>query len=207
MGKWKRTEAYRKRAREAGYRSRAAYKLLEIEEQFSIFKHAKRIVDFCSAPGSWLQVIKECCKTPDCSIVGIDINYIKPLSGVHLIQSSIDDPRLKSQILELIQKPANLVLSDCSPKLTGKKTIDRERQIWQAKMSLQLALQLLEKNGHFVTKVFQSGEFRDFITHVKQHFSFVKTFKPKSSFQRSSEMYLIAKHFQGKQNPISQDAL
>jgi len=207
MAKWKKDEAYRKRAREAGYRSRAAFKLLEIEEQFSIFKHAKRIVDFCSAPGSWLQVIKECCKIPDCSIVGIDINYIQPLSGVHLIRSSIDDPKLKSQILELLQKPANLVLSDCSPKLTGSKAVDKERQLWQAKMSLHLALQLLEKDGHFVTKIFQSGEFRDFITHVKQYFNVVKTFKPNSSFQRSPEMYVIAKYFQGEVNLINQDAL
>jgi 23S rRNA (uridine2552-2'-O)-methyltransferase len=207
MGKWKKDEAYRKRARKAGYRSRAAFKLLEIEQKFSIFKHTKRIVDFCSAPGSWLQVIREYCNTPDCSIIGIDTNYVRPLSGVHLIRSSIENPTLKAQIFDLLQKPANLVLSDCSPKLTGNKAVDRERQLWQAKTSLQLAIQLLEKDGHFVTKVFQSSELREFITSVQNYFDFVKTFKPKSSFQRSPEMYLIAKHFQGQLNPINQDAL
>ncbi|MFW9830456.1 MAG: SAM-dependent methyltransferase [Candidatus Thorarchaeota archaeon] len=204
MSKWKKSEVFRKKAREAGYRSRAAFKLKEIDDRFQIFKHATRIVDLCSAPGSWLQIIRERCDFEEARIVGIDIAYIKPIQGVKIFQKSIEDPLVVSDILEFFGQPAQLVLSDCSPKLTGNKLVDRERQLWQAKLSLQLALQLLGKTGHFITKFFQSGEFQVFITEVKKHFNSVKTFKPTSSFKRSPEMYLIAKGFRGVMRQANQ---
>ncbi len=198
MAKWSKDELFRKQARKVGYRSRAAFKLLEINQRFKILKYAKRIVDLCCAPGSWLQVIKELCETHDSRIVGIDMEYVKPIPGVNIIRSTIEDPELISSVMALLEKPAHLVLSDCSPKLTGNKNLDRERQLEQAKLSFTLACQLLAKNGHFVTKVFQKEELRDFIAEVKQYFKSVKTFKPSSSFKRSPEMYLIAKGFLGE---------
>jgi len=207
MSTWKKNEAFRKRARKAGYRSRAAFKLLEIEQKFGILRKAKRIVDLCSAPGSWLQVAKEKCNQNDYKIVGVDLIFIRPIDGVNIIQASIEEPDLVSQILEQLTLPAHVVLSDCSPKLTGKKALDRERQLWQAKLSLQIAVQLLEKRGHFVTKVFQTSEFQEFITQVKGYFKSVKSFKPKSSLKRSPEMYLIAKEFEGVSKPLSPGVL
>lgn len=206
MSDWKKNEIFRKQARKAGYRSRAAFKLQEIDNRFGIFKHATRIVDLCSAPGSWLQIVKERCASSESQIVGIDIAYVKPIQGVKIIKGSINNSELVSEILEGLGNPAHVVLSDCSPKLTGNKVVDRERQLWQAMLSLQLALQLLGKNGHFVTKIFQSGEIQDYITEVKGHFKSVKTFKPTSSFKRSPEMYLIAKGFRGRKKPINQAA-
>jgi 23S rRNA (uridine2552-2'-O)-methyltransferase len=197
MKQWKRNEVYRKHAHKAGYRSRAAFKILEIDERFEILKNANRVVDLCCAPGSWLQVIKEQCVDPEPVIVGVDIAYVKPIHGVDIIQTSIDSPELASQIFALLKKPAQVVLSDCSPKLTGTRSLDRARQLWFAKLSFQLATRLLEKNGHFVTKIFQSDEIRSFISEVKNNFHLVKTYKPKSSFQRSPEMYLIAKRYRG----------
>lgn len=197
MSRWKKDEVFRRQAKKEGYRSRAAFKLLEIEARFRIFTDAKRIVDLCSAPGSWLQVAQELCKSPDSIIVGVDIARIQPIPRTQIIQGSIDDPEIAPRILGLLEQPAHVVLSDCSPKLSGNKRLDRERQLWQATLSLQLALQLLAKGGNFVTKIFQSGETKGFISKVQSTFQFVKTFKPKSSFQRSPEMYLIAKGFQG----------
>ncbi len=207
MPHWKKDEIFRKQAREAGYRSRAAFKLIEIENRYHILKNAKRVVDLCSAPGSWLQVVKEHCKHLEGEIIGVDIAPIKPIPGVKIIQSSIDSPELVSSIMAILKKPAQVVLSDCSPKLTGNKTVDRERQLWHAQLSLQHAFNLLERTGHFVTKIFQSAEFQTFISRARQYFNSVKTFKPKSSFKRSPEMYLIAKSFRGpKKIAINQDA-
>jgi 23S rRNA (uridine2552-2'-O)-methyltransferase len=205
MKRWKKNEVYRKQARKVGFRSRAAFKLLEIDKRFEILKRANRIIDICSAPGSWLQVIKERCDDPDTVIVGIDIAYLKPIPGVHILQSSIEAPELDTQLTELLKKPAQVILSDCSPKLSGSKSLDRERQLWLAQLSFSLAKRFLAKNGHFVTKVFQSDEFRNFIMEIKKHFLSVKTFKPQSSFKRSPEMYLIAKGFKGITEPAIQD--
>ena len=205
MKRWKKNEVYRKQARKAGFRSRAAFKLLEIDQRFEILKHATRIIDICSAPGSWLQVVKERCTNPETVIVGIDTAYVKPIPGVHIIQCSIESPELDAQLAELLEGSAHVILSDCSPKLSGSKSLDRERQLWLAQLSLNLAKRLLAKKGHFVTKVFQSDEFRNFIIETKNHFLSVKTYKPQSSFKRSPEMYLIAKGFKGAAEPASQD--
>jgi 23S rRNA (uridine2552-2'-O)-methyltransferase len=195
--KWQKDEVFRRRAKKEGYRSRAAYKLLEIEDRFNIFKAATRIVDLCCAPGSWLQVARELCSDSDSIVIGVDIVRIRAIPQIHIIQGSIDDPKIVSRILEQLGQPAHVVLSDCSPKLTGNKTLDRDRQLWQATCSFQLALKLLVKNGNFVTKMFQSEETKKFTTAVQERFQFVKSFKPKASFPQSPEMYLVAKGFRG----------
>jgi len=180
-----------------GYRSRAAFKLKEIENRFFILKSAQRIVDLCCAPGSWIQVIVESCKVPNCRIVGIDKVYVKPVSGAEIIQSDIDAQNLSSKILATLGGPANVVLSDCSPKLTGNKLLDRERQLWLAQISFNLASEILGKDGHFVTKVFHSAHLQELEIRLKSIFRTVKSFKPKSSFKRSPEMYIVAKKFCG----------
>ncbi len=172
---------------------------MEIDKRFLILKSASRIVDLCCAPGSWLQVIVENCNDPDRRIVGIDRVYVKPVSGAEIIRSTIDTHGLSSKILESLGGPANVVLSDCSPKLTGNRTLDRERQLWLAQQSLSLASEILEKDGHFLTKVFHSAHLHELETRLKSLFKTVKSFKPKSSFKRSSEMYIIAKNFRSSQ--------
>ncbi|MFX1564536.1 MAG: RlmE family RNA methyltransferase [Promethearchaeota archaeon] len=204
MSRWKRDETYRKRAQEMGYRSRAGFKILEMDNRFEILKNAHRVVDLCCAPGSWLQVVRERCDNPESVIVGVDLTYVRPIQGVRIIQESIESPDLIQQLRDTLQKPADVVLSDCAPKLSGSKSLDRERQLWLAKLSFKLATELLERKGNFVTKVFQSDAFRDFTIRVKECFKLVKTYKPKSSFKRSPEMYLIAKGYRGSENPVSQ---
>lgn len=199
MGRWDRNEIYRKRARFSGYRSRAAFKLLEIEDRFQILAQAQRVVDLCCAPGSWLQVIREICEKPECRIIGVDQVFVHPLDGVQILQRAIDAPNLVDEIRTCLGGFAGVVLSDCSPKLTGNKNLDRERQIWLAHVSLDIAMKLLEQKGHFVTKVFHSEKFQQFEIQLKSHFEFVKVFKPKSSFKRSPESYLVAKRFKGYQ--------
>jgi 23S rRNA (uridine2552-2'-O)-methyltransferase len=127
--------------------------------------------------------------------VGVDVAYVEPIEGVELMQTSIDAPDLVSRMLERLGGPATVVLSDCSPKLTGNKTVDWERQVWQAQTCLGLALKLLDRNGHFVTKVFDSNQARKLEAQTRKLFQSVRTFKPKASFKSSPEMYLVAKGF------------
>lgn len=195
MTGWKRGEVYRRRARAEGYRSRAAYKLLEIEKRFGVLRGARRVVDLCCAPGSWLQVVAKTC--PHCRIVGVDMAYVAPLKGVEIIRSAIDKPSLASQILETLRGPADVVLSDCSPKLTGTKTLDRERQRWLVQVSLEIATQVLRQDGRFVAKVLQSEWTQDLLSQVRSYFDYVRLFKPKASFKGSPEMYLVARGFHG----------
>jgi 23S rRNA (uridine2552-2'-O)-methyltransferase len=129
--------------------------------------------------------------------VGVDTTYVRSIEGVDLIQTSIDSPDLVSQILERLGGRATVILSDCSPKLSGNKTLDRERQVWLAQTSLDLALQLLHRNGHFVTKVFDSNQARKLEAHSRKLFQSVKSFKPKASFKSSPELYLVAKGYLG----------
>ncbi len=195
MSRWDKREPYRRKARAMGYRARAAYKLLEIEKRFKILHGAKRIVDLCCAPGSWLQVVTQHCKETDLDIIGVDIAPLKPVDDVKIIQSSIDAPDLAFRIREQLGGLANLVLSDCSPKLTGNKTLDRERQAYLGKKSLAIALEVLSKRGHFVTKLFQSEYTQELVTWTKNRFDFIRLFKPSASLPRSPEIYLIAKYF------------
>ncbi len=203
MSRWDRREHFRRQARERGYRARAAYKLLEIEKRFKILQGAKRVVDLCCAPGSWLQVVTQHCKETDAKIIGVDTAPTKPVKDEKLIKCSIDTPDLASRIREQLDGLADLVLSDCSPKLSGNKTLDRERQWYLAKKSFELAREILIQRGHFVTKIFQSEHTQDLVLAAKSCFDFVRIFKPKASLQRSPEIYLIAKYF--RVAPIKQD--
>ncbi len=195
MSRWDRREPYRRQARDKGYRARSAYKLLEIEKRFKILQDAKRVVDLCCAPGSWLQVVTQHSKATGLQIIGVDIAPMKPVKDVKIIKSSIDAPDLASRIREQIGGLAHLVLSDCSPKLTGNKTLDRGRQAYLAKRSLALALEVLSKRGHFVTKLFQSEHTRELVATARNLFDFIRLFKPKATLSRSPEIYLIAKYF------------
>ncbi|MFX1475577.1 MAG: SAM-dependent methyltransferase [Promethearchaeota archaeon] len=195
MSRWDRREPYRKQARDKGYRARAAYKLLEIEKRFQILQGVQKIVDLCCAPGSWLQVVTQHCKESGLRIIGVDTAPVKPIQDVKIIKCSIDALDLASRIREQLGGLADLILSDCSPKLTGNKTLDRERQVYLAKRSLALSLEILSKGKHFVTKIFQSEQTGELVATAKNHFEFIRLFKPSASLPRSPEMYLIAKYF------------
>jgi len=193
--RWRRNESYRRRARAEGYRSRAAYKLLEIERRFGILRGARRVVDLCCAPGSWMQVVTRVC--PNCRIVGVDVAYVVPLEGVEIIRNSIEEPSLISEIIEKLGGLADVVLSDCSPKLTGSKILDVERQGWLVRISLELAVKILQREGRFVAKVLQSKGTQELISLARIYFDYVRLFKPEASFKGSREMYLIARGFRG----------
>ncbi|NHI94039.1 MAG: RlmE family RNA methyltransferase [Candidatus Lokiarchaeota archaeon] len=189
--KRKKDEFYKK-AKSEKLSSRAAFKLLEMKN-FGIFsKDIKVAIDICAHPGSWIEVLLR--EIPNIElIIGIDIQNIKLNSPkVIFIKGDISNEELKTKIDEILgNKFADLVVSDCSPKLSGDKYLDHNRQLYLAEKSLELALIYLKSKGNAVFKFFQGINENEFITKVKKEFIKIKRFKPKSSLKSSSEMYLI----------------
>ena len=170
------------------YRSRAAYKLIEIIEKYKILDGVKNIIDLGSAPGSWCQVLKNQGKSLS-SIIAVDILEMAEIKGVTFYQSDF----LSSEF-EIISKTVgafDLVLSDISPNLSGNKVSDFLLSKDLVENALSFSLQNLNTNGHFVAKYFRTGDISDVLTICKRNFYKVISFKPKSSRKNSSEIYLV----------------
>lgn len=154
------------------------------------------VVDIGAAPGGWLQVSQKLVGEKG-FILGVDIKHIPPfgISNVYTIVSDITDPQTISEIKEVLPHPADVVISDVSPNISGIWELDHARQIDLARKSLQIAISTLKPKGNFFTKVFQGDMLNDFLKEVKQHFIFVKLIKPKASRTKSAELYILALDF------------
>ncbi|MHA1315640.1 MAG: SAM-dependent methyltransferase [Candidatus Helarchaeota archaeon] len=184
------TDPYYVRSKREGYSSRAAFKLEEMKK-FHIFRGARVIIDLCSSPGSWIEVLTR--ETDAEFILGIDLKKIRvgESEHVHFLQGDVTDETLIPQILEKLPRLADLVLSDCSQKTSGAKATDHARQMFLAECSLEIALNCLRPGGIFVTKVFQGDLLHDFVSRLKDSFFSVKRFKPRASLKSSAEMYVL----------------
>jgi len=189
---WGYDKAYM-RAKLEGYRSRAAYKLLEIQKKFEIIRPDDNIVDLGAAPGSWLQVERT---LTEGRVIGIDLNPIAPLDGVETIVGDINDPEVLAGLQAMIDV-ISVVVCDASPKLSGHKSYDQARIIELNEQALLFASRVLKQGGNFAIKSFQGTDFPDFYSDVKQHFHSVRTMNTKSSRKGSTELYVIAKNFYG----------
>ena len=170
------------------YRSRAAYKLVEIIEKYKILNEAKNVIDLGSAPGSWCQVLKNYGKSLN-SIIAVDILEMEEIKGVTFYKSDfLSDEFEKSS---RTKGKFDLVLSDISPNLSGNKVSDFLLSKDLVENALSYALQNLNANGHFVAKYFRTGDISDVLKTCKRNFSKVTSFKPKSSRKNSSEIYLV----------------
>lgn len=191
---WGKDRVYKKAMR-AGYRSRAAYKLLEIQQRHAIIRPDDNIVDLGAAPGSWLQVLRD---LTGAKVVGVDLNPIAPIEGVTTIVGDFTDPEVQSRIraeLDIV----NVVVSDVSPKLSGQKGYDQVRAIGLGEEALRFACNALKPGGNFVVKSFQGELFQDLMNQVKKHFRSVKGYKTQASRRGSAETYIIAKNFIGSE--------
>ncbi|HUU75254.1 MAG TPA: RlmE family RNA methyltransferase [Methanoregulaceae archaeon] len=191
---WGRDRNYVRAMRE-GYRSRAAYKLREIQDRHHIIRETDNIVDLGAAPGSWLQVAKELTKG---KIVGVDLSPISPLEGVTTLVGDFSNKETRDRVLSILE-PVSIVLSDASPKLSGHRSYDQARAIGLGEDSLLFACNVLKKGGNFVVKSFQGEDFHILLREIRKYFLSVKTFKCKASRKGSSEIYVIAKNFIGCQ--------
>ena len=189
-------DPYYRKAKQEGYRSRAAYKLLELQERFRLMRPGDRVIDLGAAPGGWLQVAVKMVGT-DGKVVGIDTQTIDKFreANVFLIQGDIMSRDNHSRIKEFLGDPATCVLSDLAPKLTGIRDTDTARMLELNKMALSVATQLLKPGGCLLIKSFVSNELQFFTTELKKYFSSVQRTRPEASRHGSSEFYFCAKGF------------
>jgi 23S rRNA (uridine2552-2'-O)-methyltransferase len=179
------------RAKHEGYRSRAAYKLLEIQKKFSIIRPTDNIVDLGAAPGSWLQVERN---LSTARVLGIDLNPIADIAGVETLVGDISDPEVIALVREKLPV-INVVLCDASPKISGHVSYDQARIIELNEQALVFACTFLKQGGNFVIKSFQGTDFPELYADTKKHFYSVKTYNTRTSRKGSTELYIIAKNF------------
>ena len=193
-----RRDQYRKLAKQQGYRSRAAFKLLQLNKSYKIIKNSDKVVEFGCAPGGWIQVATQLVG-PSGFVLGLDLKEINPLAGASFIKGSIDDPLLTEILLQTVgpNDKFDVVLSDMSPNVSGIWEIDHERQISLTKHALHVSIRILEKRGNAIFKMFQGVSTRSFVNELAEHFALVKLNKPPASRQESSELYVICLGFKG----------
>jgi 23S rRNA (uridine2552-2'-O)-methyltransferase len=183
------------KARAHGYRSRAAFKLTEIDDRFHFLKPGMRVIDLGVAPGGWTQVAIERGVT---NIAGVDLLPVEPLPPAHLIQMDFTDPACGPQLITLIGGAPDLVMSDMAPNTVGHRRTDHLRIVGLIEIAVGFAIEVLKPGGAFVAKAFQGGETAEVIGQLKRHFADVRNVKPKASRADSSELYLVATGFKGR---------
>jgi 23S rRNA (uridine2552-2'-O)-methyltransferase len=191
----RKTEHYYNKAKEEGYRSRASYKLKQLNEEFRFFDGANRVLDLGAAPGGWLQVAGESIRGG--LVVGVDLKEIFPLymDNVETIVGDVTDPEVQEEILVRFQsEKADVVMSDMAPNVVGVWELDDLRQIHLARTALSIADKLLKHDGWMVVKVFQGKEHEAFIRDMRAMFEKVFIVKPKASRKGSAEVYVVAKN-------------
>ena len=189
QGRRGRTDAFQKRARREGYRSRSVYKLMDIQKRSKIFRKDDTVLDLGAAPGGWSQIALEYIGE-DGKLVGMDLQHILPLKGAQFLQGDIRETETRKELEKLVPK-ADVVLSDMSPNLSGNYSVDQARSVELSSLALELAS---ERKAHsFVVKVFEGSDFQDFRRAVIDEFGSVRTLSPEASRKQSSEVYLIAK--------------
>ncbi|MGB8233597.1 MAG: SAM-dependent methyltransferase [Methanobacterium sp.] len=200
MGKkWnveRKNEHYYKMAKKQQYRSRASYKLLQINKRFKIIKSQDKVVDLGAAPGGWSQVALEAVGEEGL-VIGVDLEWIRPFDEENYltVRGDFTEEEILIKIKSLLHGMAQVVISDASPKLSGIKDIDNLRSADLADNALKVCDHLLMHSGNFIMKVFQGTEFDNIIKNIKERFKIVKTTKPPSSKKGSVEMYVVAKGF------------
>ena len=188
-------DPYVKRAKAENYRSRAAYKLLELDERFGLLKGAKAVVDLGIAPGGWSQVVRR--KVPQGRVVGIDLLPTDPIDGVAILQMDFMDDSAPDKLKSELGSEADLVLSDMAANTVGHQQTDHLRTMALVEAGLLFATEVLRPGGAYVAKVLAGGADNQLVAEMKRHFTTVKHAKPPASRKDSSEWYVIAQGFKG----------
>jgi len=188
-------DPYVKRAKAENYRSRAAYKLLELDERFGLLKGVKGVIDLGIAPGGWSQVVRR--RVPLSKVVGIDLLPTDPIDGVTILQMDFMDDDAPERLREALEGPADLVLSDMAANTVGHPQTDHLRTMALVEAGLEFAREVLRPGGAYVAKVLAGGADNDLVAELKRNFTSVKHAKPPASRKGSSEWYVIAQGFKG----------
>ena len=188
-------DPYVRRAKADGYRSRAAYKLIELDERFGFLKGAQRVVDLGLAPGGWSQVVRR--QLSKSIVVGIDLLPVDPIDGVHILQLDFMTDAAPALLTEALGGPADLVLSDMAANTVGHPQTDALRTMALAEAAADFAYDVLRPGGAFVAKVFAGGADTAFVAELKRRFTTVKHAKPPASRKGSVEWFVVAQGFKG----------
>lgn len=190
--KERKREYYYRKAKEENFRSRAAYKLLQAVKKRQFMKPDDVVVDLGAAPGGWTQASRKIVGSKG-FVLGVDLKLIQSFDqpNVRVVTGDVTDPQTIEQIKKLLPRPADVVISDVAPNVSGIWELDHARQIDLAQQSLRIATSILRPKGHFFVKVFQGDMLNDFVREVKQNFAFVKLIKPKASRAKSAELYIL----------------
>jgi 23S rRNA (uridine2552-2'-O)-methyltransferase len=186
---------YYKKAKKENLRSRAAFKIIQLNNKFKLMKQRDSVLDLGSAPGGWLKAIKDL--VGEGIVVGVDLQPITPIHLVKFILGDITDENTIAEIKEY-NSSFDVITSDCSPNVSGNWEVDHARQIYLAEKSLELCDQLLTEGGNFIVKVFQGEFFKEFIEKMKKMFEKVIISKPDASRKRSSEIYVVGRRYGSK---------
>lgn len=184
---------YYRKAKKERYRSRAAFKLKQLNEKFRIVKKGGVVLDLGAAPGGWMQVLREIV-ADEGLVVGVDLDDIKPFKfeNIKAIKGDFTKDEVAGEIKKIIDS-ADAVVSDASPDISGVWDVDHFRSVELSRSALSIARDILKPGGNFLVKVFQGGETEDFFREVKGTFSYTKRTKPRASRDQSSEIYIVAK--------------
>jgi 23S rRNA (uridine2552-2'-O)-methyltransferase len=193
-------DPYVQRAQAEGYRSRAAYKLIEIDDRYRLLKPGQRVIDLGAAPGGWCQVAATRVRSPEerPSVVGIDYLGMDAVPGAAVLMMDFLDEAAPARLIETLGGEPDVVLSDMAAPTTGHRRTDHIRTMHLAEVAADFALAVLKPGGHFLTKTFQGGTEATLLDLLKRHFRSVHHVKPPASRDESVELYLLAKEFKGR---------
>jgi 23S rRNA (uridine2552-2'-O)-methyltransferase len=188
-------DPYVKEAKARGLRSRAAFKLEQMDDKFHLLKAGSRVVDLGAAPGGWTQVALA---RKAARVVGIDLLPVDPIAGAILMQGDFQEAEAEHRVLAALDGPADLVMSDMAPNTTGHNATDHLRIMALAEIALDFAGRVLAPGGGFVTKVLAGGSEKEFLATLKRDFATVRHAKPPASRKDSAELYVVATGFRGR---------
>ena len=188
-----RRDIYVRQSKVDGYRARSAYKLIEIDEKFKIFKGGLLVIDIGAAPGSWSQYTSKIVKNG--KTVSIDLKEMEPIPNTIQIKGDFTKNKIQQEIKDILPGNADVVMSDMAPNISGNRVVDQARAMNLAEDAFRFAIETLNEGGSFLTKLFQGEGFEEFIGVAKQHFESVRIFKPKASRSESREVYMLARTY------------
>jgi 23S rRNA (uridine2552-2'-O)-methyltransferase len=188
------SDTVHRRAEREGYRSRAAYKLLEIQEKYRVVRRGDAVIDLGAAPGSWLQVLAS---LTDGTILGVDLQPVPPLAGTRTLVGDFTDPAVQEQILAIVPE-ASVLVSDAAPHLTGTRSVDQARAVGTGEDALAFACRVLSPGGNFVVKSFQGEDFDGLLAEVRARFRSVHVYRPRVTRKGSRECYIVGRNFAGR---------
>ncbi|WP_132058170.1 23S rRNA (uridine(2552)-2'-O)-methyltransferase [Halorussus amylolyticus] len=183
---------YYNKSKQEGYRSRAAYKLKQLDREEHLLHDEKTVVDLGAAPGGWLQVAAEEVGEGG-TVIGVDLQRIDPIDGVETVRGDMTDEETKAEVRDLAGDSVDVVLSDMAPNMTGEYSVDHARSVHLARQAFETALDVLDSGGDLVVKVFEGQDLQPLREEMDEEFQYVRTMSPDASRDSSSEVYLVAK--------------